>query len=173
MPCIKPLCTAALTATIAMAASPHAGAEVIQRQAYQNGGSACTGALPTYEGALRKRPRAIVNEGSNVAFVTCSAVNEEITAMKATFAYLRLSNAGTSPVQVTCTFVNASDWEGGVSTPSAVTVPAGGASQLSWGSIAADAEVFPYLGVNFSCALPPGVGVSYVGKRWKQDVGAL
>ena len=166
--------SAFLTAVVVAAiATTDASAALIQRQSFHNAGSACTGALPTYEGALRKRPRAIANEGATTAFVTCSMNTEELSATRSTYAAIRLFNAGTSAAAVSCTFVNGADWEGAINDTQTVNVPAGGSAFALWGSAAADAPVFTRWGVNFSCALPPGVGVSYVGRRFRQDVGAL
>ena len=166
--------TAIVAATMMAAiAAPDAYAAEIVRQTYQNGGSACTGALPTYEGALRKRPRAIVNEGTAVAFITCSTNTEEISASKPTIAFMRLFNSGSGTVTVNCTFVNGADWEGGANEVRSVTLGSGSFAIASWGDPADDAPQFTYRTVNFSCALPPGVGVSYVGRRYRQEVGTL
>lgn len=154
-----------------LAAAPDASAVNVDRQQYHNGGSACTGALPAYEGALRKRPRAIVNEGSSAAFITCSMITEEANATLPVRAYARVSNSGTAAVDVACTLINGDDFVGSVSYPQTRSVGAGSSVIFLW-TPDGGATNFDRRTINFTCSLPPGIGVSYVGKRFSEDVGS-
>ena len=140
------------------------------RRTYQNGGNACTGALPPYEGALRKRPQAIVNEGTTNAFVTCSTSTEEMGASKPYLAYMRLRNDNPVAVNVTCTFINGSSFEGSTTSVLTTSVPANHEAQALWGGFDPSSP-FARRTVNFSCNLPPGTGVNFVGKGWQEEIG--
>lgn len=141
------------------------------RRTYQNGGNACTGALPTYEGALRKRPQAIVNEGTTNAFVTCSTSTEEMGASWPHHAYLRVRNYNAVAVSVTCTFVNGGDHEGSTTSVATHVVSANHFKIMDWGSSSPGSPKFARRTVSFSCNLPPRTGVVYVGKGWLEEIG--
>lgn len=159
-----------LAAVTAIAAPYTASAADLERQVYQNGGSACTGALPTCEGALRKRPLAIVNEGASNAFVTCSLPVEESNASFPTLGYLKLQNTGSAAVTIECSLVAGAQWEGSVVQPKSIPMGANSALLVNWAP-AAGATYLPRRTVNFSCMLPPGTGIAYAGKVYMEDVG--
>jgi len=52
--------------------STEASAVDLERLSMANAVGRCQGALPNYEGAIRKRPLAVQNEGTGSAFVTCA-----------------------------------------------------------------------------------------------------
>lgn len=157
--------------TVAAIASPTtASAAEVERLVYQNGGSACTGALPTYEGALRKRPLAIVNEGTANAFVTCSLPVEEKNASFPMLGYLKVQNTSGVAVTIECSLVAGAQWEGSVVQPKSIPMSGNGALLVSW-TPAEGATYLPRRTVNFSCLLPPGTGIAYAGKRYMEDVG--
>jgi len=70
----------------------------------------CQGALPSFEGAIRKRPLAIQNEGSSNAFVTCAlnntGYNAGTTFISTVLIYAQ--NLNSSSRSITCTAVNSS-----------------------------------------------------------------
>lgn len=165
------VCLAIAVATFSTAFPSSADAATIVRRMLENGGSACTGALPTYEGALRKRPQAIANEGTTTAFVTCSLAINELDASAPHLAYLRLLNNNAVPVSVTCTFVNGAQWQGSEFFPMTLELSANGSRNWQWG-VVSGTEPFPKRQVNFSCALPPGIAVAFVGQEFRQEIGA-
>ena len=61
-----------LGSLLAVSFVPTADAAVENLQIQSNATGLCQGALPVMEANLRKRPLAVVNEGSTAAFVTCS-----------------------------------------------------------------------------------------------------
>lgn len=160
---------AVLLAAGAAAASPGASAVDVEREIYQNGGSACTGALPTFEGALRKRPRAIANEGTSTAFISCSMDTDDF-AEKPHYAFVRVGNTSAITQTVTCTLVNGADWEGGTSEVKSVDLASGDSDLITWGA-GNPSETLDYYTVNFSCALPPGTLLSYAGRMYMEPVG--
>lgn len=115
----------------------------------------CKSALPIFDGNIRTRPRAVQNEGTAPAFVTCAqqADNGDL----ATGVSIYLLNTGPAAVDVTCTLVV------GMNSPSyytaTLTLPA-----ASYGSPMTFADLDPVTldgnGSSYSCQLPPGAGVS-------------
>ncbi len=68
--------TALVLAIGASFASFDAQAVTQNRRFQANATSYCQAALPAFEGAIRKRPLAVQNEGTTNAFVTCSFTME-------------------------------------------------------------------------------------------------
>jgi len=147
-----------------------AEAATVSRTFYQNGGSACTGALPTFEGALRKRPKAIANVGTTTSFITCSAVgNDQNTAMPH-LAFVYVTNRSAAPVDLSCTFINGDEYYGSASVPQTVNLPVNVLTSVFWFPESPD-PTFLRDAVSVSCALPPGVEVNLFGQSIQQDVG--
>lgn len=145
----------------ALLAPAHSDAAVPKRY-YQNGGSACTGALPTFEGSLRKRPKAITNEGDTTAFITCSADSDEMNSTNPNLVFISLRNNGPATISVSCTLVNGAEWSGSLATPQTISLAPGARFNNLWVPVS-PATAFPYDSVNVSCALPPGVEANYFG----------
>ena len=170
---MRALCFATLAAASLSAALPMTSeAATLLRRTLENGGSACTGALPTYEGALRKRPQAIANEGSNAAFITCSLMTDERRPAAPHFAYVRLLNLTASPVSATCTFVNGAHWEGSTSEVLTLEISANSSRNFQWGVVGGTTP-FTKRHINFSCALPPGIALAFAGQEFREEVGTL
>lgn len=123
----------------------------------------CEAALPAYEGTIRKRPLALVNEGMASAFVTCAFPGFE----GGTFIGLDIwfTNFGNAAAVVRCTFVTGTAATG---VPHAVPptyttrireLPAGASDALflTQGGASTDAPT------SVSCALPPQVGIGDLG----------
>ena len=127
-----------------------------------NGAGNCSGALPSFEGSLRKRPTAIANEGKAVAFVTCSLPGD-LSVGNLTFQIAFL-NRNDSPVSVACTFVDgyAAPFVNGNGPTFYVRETQLGAQNggdLTWGSEDEGLSLFSP-NANVSCALPPGVEIA-------------
>lgn len=158
----------AVTAGLLMAASSASAAPVLRDYTINATGN-CNGALPSYEGALRKRPLAINNEGTATAFVSCSLpgdfFNEGNNYVAAGF-----ENTSAAAVSVTCTFVDG--FSPPFSTPQyivkTVSVPAGGVNVLEW-EPAAGAIFTP--NANLNCSLPPGAGINLIEVQYEEDNG--
>lgn len=166
-----PLLAAMLSMGACSVALPlHAQAATVERAALHNGGSACTGALPTFEGALRKRPKAIANEGTSTAFITCSAVADIYNSVKPKRVFAGMTNRGAAPADLTCTFVNGDEYHGSTARPLTVSVAAGAFAIIGWNAVAPATE-FDRQAVSISCALPPGMELNYFGQVVDEDVG--
>lgn len=166
----RPAAAALAAAALAVAAGA-ASALDLTRIEYQNGGNACTGALPSYEGAFRKRPLEIKNEGTTSAFATCSTPTEE-TARRATFAGVRAQNHAAAGVSMSCTLVIGSYYESSSIAyfPKTLTVPANGFARFDWTPESGN-PTFGGRTVSFSCNVPPGVGIAHVTKQFAEPVG--
>ena len=124
---------------------------------WSNAVDICQGARPSYEGALRKRPLAIANEGAMPAFVSCSiraSFDEDITSI-----VLVLTNRGASSQAFSCTLVEgvALPYSGNppVYQPDSTVIAAGDYGGLGW-NYNVDNGGHPYEIPNLNCSLPPG-----------------
>lgn len=143
----------------------------ISRTQYFNAPAHCQGALPNFEGAIRKRPLALQNEGTSNAFVTCVIPNQGRVEAIEVYASSHNGVAGT----VECTLV--SGWKGGTNhyLPQTTATPADG----GWAGLVWEGVDFPgapvlmpsnYLGL--SCNLPAGTGLNDFWVYYVENVGA-
>ena len=166
-PILPMLLAAAVVATAAAA-----DAATITKLATSTGTAACSPALPAFEGVIRKRPLAIQNEGDASAFISCSMTTVVSTGLaSATNAYLGLYNNAAAQLSVTCTLVAGvpGAFTTGYSTKTINVNPSSWA-ELNWtpGDIAPTALV---MSPNVSCNLPPGIGITYAGSRYQDEIG--
>lgn len=152
----------ALAAGLCTLALP-ASAEVIPKDYFINASGNCNGALPSFEGALRKRPQAVRNEGTTSAFVSCS-----IPAADADDGYTLVgtyfTNSSGSGQTINCTMV---DGTPAVETaagfyPKSLVLPAGTTSFIAWSATEFALTRFNSW-INFSCNLPAGTEISLIG----------
>lgn len=151
-----PLLSTGLAAAMLCTAPAHASD-------WSNAVDVCQGSLPSFEGALRKRPLAIANEGSSSSFVSCSIrapLFEQVTGILVLFTN-RIATTRT----VTCTLVDgvAEPFPGypPVYQPKPIALAAGAFGILAWDS-AVDNGDEPYSLPNLNCSLPPGVEINVV-----------
>ncbi|MEO6137215.1 MAG: hypothetical protein ABIP11_00945 [Luteimonas sp.] len=127
---------------------------------WSNAVESCQGALPNFEGALRKRPLAIDNEGTSAAFVTCSMAADLGSPSGVTGVAALFTNRTGGAVTVNCTLIS-----GIVGTaiylPKAIAIAANGQVIASWDS-ASDNGGHAFLLANLSCALPVGTEINVV-----------
>ncbi len=127
-----------------------------------NGAGNCSGALPSFEGGLRKRPTAIANEGNKVAFVTCSLPGD-LSIGNFTFEVAFL-NRNDSPVSVSCTFVDGYaapfvDGDGPTYYVQNTQLGSQNGGSVVWGAEFEGVSLFSP-NANVSCALPPRVEIA-------------
>lgn len=113
----------------------------------------CQAALPTYEGRIRKRPLAVVNESDTNAYVTCALTSEEVSLNVQSFS-TRLSNGSDAPVAVTCTAVVGDELATASYIPKTLTLAPGTAGNLTW-SGADVGGLLTSKSIAISCNLPP------------------
>ncbi|MEO6251592.1 MAG: hypothetical protein ABIO59_13075 [Luteimonas sp.] len=168
-----------------------ANATVEDTQDQANAVANCQGALPSFEGQLRKRPLGVINEGTSDAYVTCafntlrdqndSTLGNTIVNFYGGF----FINGNSTDKTVNCTGVVG--YENGtpdstlIYVTKSVTVKANRAApDPQFGYIffdPSDSNLAPgtyYQLVQMSCQLPAGVGINdtYVGFRMDDNTSA-
>lgn len=131
---------------------------------YSNAVGICQGALPSFEGRLRKRPLAIANEGTSNAFLSCTLPLDQTTVQANTVVAVGLVNRSDALVAVACTFVDGTVPEllGGVAPtlyPKNIAIAAGEGASLLWNASEYELEAFSKI-ASVSCSLPPGVEIA-------------
>jgi hypothetical protein len=129
-------------------------------EAWSGAAALCQSSTPSHEGALRKRPLALQNEGTATAYVTCNLV--AVAAPTELTVYVSSMTSG--PKTLSCTAVAGTT--SGSASYSAHTVSFTGVSfepvAMSWfpSHFGIGGNVFPSKLVSLSCALPPGTGIN-------------
>ena len=160
-PLLLPFASAAIASCL-LSTPAHAVEEEMEMGG--NPTAICQGALPNFEGAIRKRPLAVQNEGTTSSFVTCSFLtgyNPEAWGQVNYFG-LYLINSSSTAKTVTCTGVAGYDSGGeNAYVSKQVSVPANRAAQESVFFTAEDNDGNGYYPmVSMSCSIPPGVGIN-------------
>lgn len=155
------------TTAIAMALPMTTNAQTAFLDLMVQGPGVCQAALPAFEGQVRKRPLAIQNEGTDVAFVSCAMPQFTDPALGDVALGLRISfiNSGSTAATVSCTGVSFVGGDPGniAYVPQTLVLPANTpiAAELSirWHEEDGNGSS-SYTTV--SCALPPGTGLATV-----------
>lgn len=158
-------------AVLLVAGAPTARAVDVTRDYLSHGVANCQAALPVFDGTIRKRPKALANEGTTTAFITCDFENLANPLNRITSVAIFVKNRGTGQATVDCTLVQGfgDNVSGSNLTKSAALAP-NGTFSLVWA--AAD-----YAGDNLdvpatSCALPPGTEIYGTQLKYLEDVGS-
>ena len=157
---------AVLTVAIASTLTIGQAKAVNEQETFSSNPSArCQPATKASEALIRKRPLAMVNEGTTNAVINC-AFETEVRQSLAQLVTVFLSNSTASAVNATCTGI--SGWEGRTDEggaaineylPIALSVPAGGQSEpFQWADV--DFENGTGGLISVSCVLPPGVAIN-------------
>lgn len=155
----------ALTTAIGALLSLQASAATIQKFGVVPAAGSCQGALPSYEGSFRKRPLAVVNEGTTGAFLTCgvrgyaSAQYDGIEAVA--------TNRTAVATNMSCTLVDGViDATLGFANyyPQTVNIGAGTAGFFNWTG--------PFTLVAISCNVPAKFEVNLSGVAYQDEIGA-
>lgn len=159
----------ALATLIALPTESHA-AEVT-RDHVRAAADVCRPALPAYDGMVRVRPLAIVNESSSVAWVTC-AVTGDIVGTTSVVEVV-FTGAGTR----TCTLVSWRANSSGTTQVSAIGYQPGSTSdtpsfqsRIRWTHTAHNGGA-RYASAAVSCPLSPGDGIHHIRHRYSENVG--
>lgn len=163
---------AVLTVAVASAYSLPSSAALELHGNGSNPAARCQGALPVFETAIRKRPLAIVNEGTSNSFVSCGfeydVVDAEDNAPDLLDTYF--SNRSAAPITVSCTAVTGFDT--GINefvSLTTDTIAPGAQGNLFW-----EAADFPNDGllsglISISCDLPAGAAINDTYIWWLAD----
>lgn len=158
-PSALPSCLLALLVSTAMAP-----AEAVTRSNFQNAVGACNGALPGFEGALRKRPLAIANEGTSNAIVSCTLAIDQSASEGNLTVGIGLINRSAQLVPVSCTFVDGTAPEVVGAIPPTyytrnIALSAGQGGSIVWQAAEFGLAAFSFV-ASASCSLPPGVEIA-------------
>lgn len=148
------LLAAALTCT-----SPAFAADYAEGQSTNlfNAGATCLPALPRYDGNVRKRPLAVVNEGTAASFVTCNFTVNEYAADNYGGVErfdITAKNQSSAPQTVACTAVIGVDDGNARYIAQSVTLQPGERKKLEWTAAAYGLPNGWEGPVNMSCLLP-------------------
>lgn len=140
---------------------------------FANAPSICQGALPAHEGALRKRPLAVQNDGGVDAFVTCAWSTEDFPVR----LHVQAGASGGQAANLACTLVSGTEGNDFVrlSTKS-IELPASRARQeLTWrpedfGNPAG--SEFPNAFLGLTCKLPPATDIGATYLVYRREIGA-
>lgn len=166
---MKVLIKSLLCSAVVVAGVAQAGVATVERTQYFNAPAHCQGALPNFEGALRKRPLALQNEGTTNAFVTCAIPTQgRVDGLE---IYIATHDESVAPV--TCTVVTG--YNGGTNyyAPQTTNTDPTGYAGFYWdaGDFEEGASEFPsgYLAV--SCNLAPGTGLNDFWLYYSETIG--
>lgn len=173
MPSTRSTCIAAALAALLLPATAAAVDEEMVTSA--NATANCQGALPNFEGSIRKRPLAVQNEGTATSFVTCSFSSEHDAddRRQVTFFGAYMINRSSAARNVTCTGVAGFDGnDENVYVSKTISLPPNGSAQGEMLFSPADNGGLGYYPlVSMSCSIPPGVGINdtYIGTVVSDD----
>lgn len=174
MPHLKlpmPTITALAIACAATFAAP-AWADSFVREEIAMSAETCQAALPAFDGSIRKRPMALMNEGSGNSFVTCafSGVND-VTPFTISLE-IHVVNLDVTHRTVTCTLVDGrAGFNNPLYVPRALSVAPGGQLQnISWTiGDSAETQVAGFVYPALSCVLPPKTGISFTSRLYHEN----
>lgn len=122
----------------------------------------CQGALPSFEGAFRKRPLGINNEGASSAFVSCAIradFDDDLVGVGVLF-----TNRGAGAATINCTLVSGvalpAPFAPPVMIPKSVSIAANDFAVMSWST--GDNGGEPFALPNLSCSIPPGAEINVI-----------
>lgn len=162
-------CAAAVVFSFAL--SPAADAALASRGNAVNAVGACQGALPSFEGSLRKRPLVIANEGTTPAFVSCSLLGDRWAQDWVSKVEVFFDNPGPGTRAVTCTLVDNYFGANNRYLTKTVSIPAGQQfPRLTFLGSETEVGRLNYI-VSFSCNLPPGVSITHMYNEFQVNVG--
>lgn len=156
-----------LVALAVLVVAPADAGTVTERTQLQTPVNNCQGALPSYEGKIRKRPLALANEGDSAAFITCALSSDDSDYGNAEVGAM-LTNTTSAPVVVRCTLVdNPVYWlwhpdQHPMPTyhPRSIELAAGASSLLHWNGTDLIGNAWSD-NVNLTCTLPAGTEMAY------------
>lgn len=131
----------------------------IVRTHYVTATAACAGPIPSSDGALRRSPLGIRNQGSDNVFISCSVPADSAGDQTAGTVNVAFWNFGTADVTVNCTLTAGTRYAGYGSVAGSVTVSAGNSETIVWLDIDKKDIWGSY---NFSCILPPNIEINTI-----------
>lgn len=169
---MKSTLVASLALTILVALPMESRAADVTREDVRAAADICRPALPTFDGMIRTRPLALVNESSSVAWVTC-AVTGDIVGRTSVIEVVFSGGSGMGTR--TCTLVSWRATTGGTTGVTAVgyqtgSTIAGWDSRIRWTHAINNGGAM-YASAAISCPLAPGDGIHHVRHMYSENVG--
>lgn len=165
-------------AALGAAASGAATASVVNKTEYnQASGTMCQGALPNFEGNFRKRPLAVVNQGTSGAFLTCGLTSQyDSSTGGVPEVILVVTNRNAPNTDMSCTLVDGYvDASVGFADffPQTVTVVGLTTNTFDWSANGAGGTNDPVFGYPaISCNVPANFEVNIEGHAYSEEIGA-
>lgn len=157
-----------LTAATGALLSVQASAATVAKYTSKAASGACQGALPNYEGNFRKRPLAVVNEGSTAAFLTCGIDNPD-GDNGTNRVELYVVNRTGAAADISCTMVDGFvDATMGFANyyPQTITANTTSYSFFQW-----TGSYSPY-SQSVSCNVPAAFEVNLIALNYNDEIGA-
>lgn len=150
-----------LSGALVALVSTDVSAIFVDRVSTANAVGRCQGALPNYEGAIRKRPLALQNEGSTSVFVTCAFLSDQTNLAVNDFGLYARTTTGIATT-LNCTAVVGYDTGTVEYSAKSTELPASGEQEsIFWDNADfPESGISPSLPVTISCALPAGAGLN-------------
>lgn len=155
---MKLLISALGTALLALGFNPAAHALDVLSTTGSGAVGDCQPAVAGGDAFIRRRPLAVINEGSQTQFATCAYTTEEISINVVGFN-TKLTNISAVPASVTCTAVVGEESQSAQYFVKSIDLAAGATGTLAW-SAADNGGLLFAKSVAISCALPPFVGLN-------------
>lgn len=162
IPSVHPVAGVSLALALALAGWSPASDAASTRVLFIVPTAVCDAPLPQYDASLRKRPRAIANEGTSSIYVSCSAWTDAQTDeldVNLTF----VSNGPAASID--CTMVSGNT-NSPVYTVKSTDVYANGRDWISFSSLTGSTYAL-------SCRLPPGIEMQELMLRARDTAGNL
>ena len=148
-----------------------AAANAVLRDVISHGTANCQSALPVFDGNIRKRPKALANEGSSAAFVTCDFESTPNAMSQVAVVRVFFINRSAAARTISCTAVfGVGDTVLVPSNTKSITAAAGEAVELEWDANNDNGGAF-YSAPALSCNLAPGVEISVVNLSYLEEIG--
>ena len=174
MPHLKLHLSTCIALTIACSATFTAPvrAATFMREETAMSAETCQAALPAFDSNIRKRPLALMNEGSRSSFVTCAfaGVNDFIPFTLGIEIYL--TNSDVTHHTITCTLVDGrTGFSNPLYVPRALSVaPGGGLQKISWiRGDSAETQVAGFVYPAVSCVLAPKTGIRFSTRFYNEE----
>ena len=161
------------TLVTAIGISGQAAAVDRQHSSFHGAVGVCQAPLPSFEGAFRKRPLGIANEGGSTAFISCALSAQTVNSPGIHLLLVFFINRGAANAKVSCTLINGLASPLGVPSFFPKTAFTTGGNQVigvTWRQD--DNGGTPFIAPSISCAIPPGVEINATQIFYDIDVGA-
>lgn len=130
-----------------------------QRATYVTATAACAGPIPASDGALRRSPIGIRNDGTVNVFISCSVPGDFVGDLTTGILEPHFHNFGADSATVNCTMTAGLREYGFGSVAGSTVIAAGSDSWVDWSNVDKKHAWGSY---NFSCILPPGVEINTI-----------